>query len=294
MKKAYALVEVEGANETIFYGGRAYTEIEKYLVLDLIDFDFFYTDSNWILENKRYFCLPNENNLDDGGYIRANKLLQHCDFSSKLAFNSYEIIEIGFNNHYNLYLNGINLSKMSLSTESCIIYRNDGSREFCIAYFPSTKAVELCYGEFNDINLTKYTLEYAYNNYYSINTNKKIEHSQIMNVYDNNFATEIVELNSTEQDNYSFISQIYSLWGFTGDSLILPSECEVLYIYGDIRVNSLVIPNGLRIIELRHYFFSLQTILGTAYISSKTDEFMRNKLIKQLKFLDNEVKIEVY
>ena len=31
MKKAYALVEVEGANETIFYGGRTYTEIEKYL-----------------------------------------------------------------------------------------------------------------------------------------------------------------------------------------------------------------------------------------------------------------------
>lgn len=293
MKKAYALVEVGGTNKITVDDGRDYIEVEKYLVLDLIDFTFFYTDSNWILENKRYFCLPNENNLDDGGYIRENKLLQHCDFSSKLAFNYSEIIEIGFNYHYNLYLNGINLSKMSLSTESCIIYRNDGSREFCIAYFPSTKAVELCYGEFNDINLTKYTLEYAYNNYYSINTNKKIEHSQIMNVYDNDL-TEIVELNSTKQDNYSFINQVYSLWEFTGDSLILPSECEVLYIYGDIRVNSLVIPNGLRIIELRHYFFSLQTILGTAYISSKTDEFTRNNLIKQLKFLDNEVKIEVY
>ena len=188
MEKAYALVEVEGTNETIFVDGNDYIEIEKYLVLDLINFNFFYTDSNWILENNIYFCLPDENNLDDAGCIRASKLLQHCDFSSKLAFNSFEIIEIGFNNHYNLYLNGINLSKMSLGTESCIIYRNDGSREFCIAYFPSTKAVELCYGEFDDINLTRHTLEYAYNSYYSINTNKRIEPSQIMNIYTNDFA----------------------------------------------------------------------------------------------------------
>lgn len=294
MKKVYALVEVDGTNKITFVDGKDYIEIEKYLVLDLIKLTFFYTDSSWILENKRYFCFPNENTLDNGYYTRASILLQHCDFSYKLAFNSSNIVEVNGFNHYDLYFNGINLSKRLLSTDSCVLYRNDGSREFCIAYFPLTKAVELCYGEFNDINLNRYNLEYAYNIYYSINTNRRIERSQIINIYYNDFADEIVDINSTRQGNYSFINQVYSLWGFTGDSLIIPAECEVLYIYGDIKVNSLVIPKGLRIIEPRYYIFSLQITLGTAYISSKTDEFTRDKLIKQLKFLDNKVKIEVY
>ena len=280
MVAAYALIEMKGSTPS---GIEDYIIADEFVLINLVTFEKFSADSDWLLKNKDYICrpydIPNMNNK-----FKRN-LFDYFSFG-RMAFNSFNIIFLDSKCtlKYALYYNGINLKNIKPYTSNFVIYYIDYPI-IVLAYNIHTEELKFCYSIFNDNTYI--------DSYYDLDSGDFIGNSKSINSYQDRNIDGILNAFGNFCGDMIKIRNIYVIVNsINSDSLIIPNDCKILYIKSHLTVNNLVLPKD--IIHIESLFLS-DISFGTVLLSSSlkgTERFtlLFNKLAK----IDSKLKIDWY
>lgn len=265
---AYALVGVKLGDYVTSSG---IYEIDKFIVLDLLNLSKIEVDLKFLREKAEYFCVADENiDYDEFGLLSTgifkNKIYASesefccCDSEDDLdkhRFDAFDFLDNG--------VVIVNNNIIGISEEQFIVYRSFTDK-LCIVYKSYTDEIEMCY---KDTVADDECHNGEYSVFYSVGSNLEFADTLTNNIL---YAQGIVECSDeiepltlysdyvldTFYKNAECIDNVYRIgsvhWTderIEQDTFIVENGCQAFFIIAEsINANELVLPPSIKIFDI--------------------------------------------
>ena len=265
---AYALVGVKLGDYTAQCG---IFEVDKFIVLDLMNLSKIEVDLKFLREKAEYFCVADENiEYDEYGLMSTgifkNKVYASdsefccCDSEDdldKLVFDTFDFSDNG--------VVIVNNNIIGISEEQLLVYQSFTDK-LCIVYKPYTDEIEMCY---KDTVADDECHNGEYSVFYSVGSNLEFADTLTNNIL---YAQGIVECSDEIEpltlysdyvldtfyelaecrDNVFRIGNVH--WvdeRIEQDTFIVENGCQAFFIIAEsINANELVLPPSIKIFDI--------------------------------------------
>jgi hypothetical protein len=261
---AYALVGVKLGNYTAQTG---IFEVDKFIVLDLMNLSKIEVDLKFLRERAEYFCVTedttdyDEFGLISTGIFKNNVYASESEFCccdseddlDKLTFDTFDFSENG--------IVVINDKIIDISEEQFLVYESSITDKLCIVYKPYADKIEMCYKDKEKCHDREYSV------FYSVGSNLKFA-STLNGDEDDIFMYDIINSSDSEpltlyndyvldtfyelaecRDNVFRIGNVHWVddW-LAKDTFVVENGCQAFFIIAEsLNVNEFVLPPSIKI-----------------------------------------------
>lgn len=260
---AYALVGVRLGDYTAQTG---ISEVDKFIVLDLMNLSKIEVDLKFLRERAEYFCITDDTtDYEEFGLISTgifkNKVYASesefccCDSEDeldKLTFDTFDFSDNG--------IVSVNNNIIDIGEEQIIAYESSITDKLCIVYKPYTNEIEMCYKDKEKCHNGEYSV------FYSVGSNLKF--ASTLNDEDDIFMFDIINSSDSEplilyndyvldtfyeiaecRDNVFRIGNVHWTddW-LEKDTFIIENGCQAFFIIAEsLNADTLVFPPSIKI-----------------------------------------------
>jgi hypothetical protein len=265
---AYALVGVKLGD---YITSSGISEIDKFIVLDLLNLSKIEVDLKFLREKAEYFCVADENiDYDEFGLLSTgifkNKVYASdsefccCDSEDDLDKHRFDTFDFSENG-----VVIVNNNIIGISEEQLLVYQSFTDK-LCIVYKPYTDEIEMCY---KDTVADDECHNGEYSVFYSVGSNLEFADTLTNNIL---YAQGIVECSDeiepltlysdyvldTFYKNAECIDNVYRIgsvhWTderIEQDTFIVENGCQAFFIIAEsINANELVLPPSIKIFDI--------------------------------------------
>lgn len=261
---AYALVGVRLGDYTAQTG---ISEVDKFIVLDLMNLSKIEVDLKFLRERAEYFCVTDDTtDYEEFGLVSTgifkNKVYASesefccCDSEDdldKLTFDTFDFSDNG--------IVIVNDNIIDIGEEQLIVYESSITDKLCIVYKPYTNEIEMCYKDKEKWHNREYSV------FYSVGSNLKFA-STLDNDEDDIFMFDIINSSDSEpltlyndyvldtfyeiaecRDNVFRIGNVHWTddW-IEKDTFIVENGCQAFFIIAEsLNADTLVLPPSIKV-----------------------------------------------
>ena len=265
---AYALVGVKLGDYTAQCG---ISEVDKFIVLDLLNLSKIEVDLKFLREKAEYFCVADENIDYDEFGLMSTGIFKDKVYASESEFcccDSEDDLDKHRFDAFDFLDNGVvivNNNIIGISEEQFIVYRSFTDK-LCIVYKSYTDEIEMCY---KDTVADDECHNGEYSVFYSVGSNLEFADTLTNNIL---YAQGIVECSNeiepltlysdyvldTFYKNAECIDNVYRIgsvhWTderIEQDTFIVENGCQAFFIIAEsINANELVLPPSIKIFDI--------------------------------------------
>ena len=263
---AYALVGVKLGDYTAQTG---ISEIDKFIVLDLMNLSKIEVDLKFLREMAEYFCV-NDDTMDyDEFGLMSTGIFKNRVYASESEFcccNSEDDLDKITFDTFDFSENGIvivNNKIIDISEEQFIVYESSITDKLCIVYKPYTNEIEMCY---RDKVADDECHNGEYSVFYSVGSNLKFASTLDNNIlfdqgviFDRDDIEPLVLYNDHVldtfykiaecKDNVFRIGNIHWTDDWIGqDTFIVENGCQAFFIIAEsLNADELVLPPSIKV-----------------------------------------------
>lgn len=265
---AYALVGVKLGDYTAQCG---ISEVDKFIVLDLLNLSKIEVDLKFLREKAEYFCVADENIDYDEFGLMSTGIFKDKVYASESEFcccDSEDDLDKHRFDAFDFLDNGVvivNNNIIGISEEQFIVYRSFTDK-LCIVYKSYTDEIEMCY---KDTVADDECHNGEYSVFYSVGSNLEFADTLTNNIL---YAQGIVECSDeiepltlysdyvldTFYKNAECIDNVYRIgsvhWTderIEQDTFIVENGCQAFFIIAEsINANELVLPPSIKIFDI--------------------------------------------
>lgn len=261
---AYALVGVKLGDYTAQCG---ISEVDKFIVLDLLNLSKIEVDLKFLREKAEYFCVADENIDYDEFGLMSTGIFKDKVYASESEFcccDSEDDLDKHRFDTFDFSENGVvivNNNIIDISEEQLLVYLSFTDK-LCIVYKPYTDEIEMCYRdsivETNEVLFSK-----KYSVFYSVGSNLEFARhldnastggimvedcDEIITLY-SDFVLDTFYKNAECIDNVYRIGNVH--WTderIEQDTFIVENGCQAFFIIAEsINANELVLPPSIKV-----------------------------------------------
>ena len=265
---AYALVGVKLGDYTAQCG---ISEVDKFIVLDLMNLSKIEVDLKFLREKAEYFCVADENIDYDEFELMSTGIFKNKIYASESEFcccDSEDDLDKHRFDTFDFSENGVvivNNNIIGISEEQLLVYQSFTDK-LCIVYKPYTDEIEMCY---KDTVADDECHNGEYSVFYSVGSNLEFADTLTNNIL---YAQGIVECSDeiepltlysdyvldTFYKNAECIDNVYRIgsvhWTderIEQDTFIVEDGCQAFFIIAEsINANELVLPPSIKIFDI--------------------------------------------
>lgn len=263
---AYALVGVKLGDYTAQCG---IFEVDKFIVLDLMNLSKIEVDLKFLREKAEYFCVADENIDYDEFWLMSTGIFKNKIYASESEFcccDSEDDLDKHRFDTFDFSENGVvivNNNIIGISEEQFLVYESSITDKLCIVYKPYTDKIEMCYKdrlEDDECHNGEYSV------FYSVGSNLEFADTLTNNIL---YAQGIVECSDEIEpltlygdyvldtfyncaeciDNVFRIGNVH--WTderIEQDTFIVENGCQAFFIIAEsINANELVLPPSIKV-----------------------------------------------
>lgn len=265
---AYALVGVKLGDYTAQCG---IFEVDKFIVLDLLNLSKIEVDLKFLREKAEYFCVTDENIDNDEFGLISTGIFKNKIYASESEFcccDSEDDLDKHRFDTFDFSENGVvivNNNIIGISEEQLLVYQSFTDK-LCIVYKPYTDEIEMCY---KDTVADDECHNGEYSVFYSVGSNLEFADTLTNNIL---YAQGIVECSDEIEpltlysdyvldtfyelaecrDNVFRIGNVH--WTderIEQDTFIVENGCQAFFIIAEsINANELVLPPSIKIFDI--------------------------------------------
>ena len=265
---AYALVGVKLGDYTAQCG---IFEVDKFIVLDLMNLSKIEVDLKFLREKAEYFCVTDENIDNDEFGLISTGIFKNKIYASESEFcccDSEDDLDKHRFDAFDFLDNGVvivNNNIIGISEEQFIVYRSFTDK-LCIVYKPYTDEIEMCYkdtvaddechnGEYSVFYSVGSNLEFAdtlsNNILYAQGVIRYSDEIEPLTLY-SDYVLDTFYKNAECIDNVYRIGSVH--WTderIEQDTFIVENGCQAFFIIAEsINANELVLPPSIKIFDI--------------------------------------------
>ena len=191
---AYALVGVKLGDYTAQTG---ISEVDKFIVLDLMNLSKIEVDLKFLRERAEYFCVTDDTTDYEEFSLISTGIFKNKVYASESEFcccdSEDELDKLTFDT-FDFSDNGIvivNDNIIDIGEEQIIVYESSITDKLCIVYKPYTNEIEMCYKDKEKCHNREYSV------FYSVGSNLKFA-STLDDDEDDIFMIDIINSSDSE------------------------------------------------------------------------------------------------
>lgn len=263
---AYALVGVKLGDYTAQCG---IFEVDKFIVLDLLNLSKIEVDLKFLREKAEYFCVTDENIDNDEFGLISTGIFKNKIYASESEFcccDSEDDLDKHRFDTFDFSDNGVvivNNNIIGISDEQFIMYRSFTDK-LCIVYKPYTDEIEMCYRD-NIVETNEVLFSEKYSVFYSVGSNLEFarhldnasdgaiiaeDYDDIITLY-SDYVLDTFYNCAECRDNVFRIGNVH--WTderIEQDTFIVENGCQAFFIINEsLNVGVLVLPPSIKIFD---------------------------------------------